>query len=234
MNKEILSIVCFVLVILFFPCQSVCNSSIKTTQHTIIIDPGHGGNDAGLRTTSGLQEKDLTLQIALLVKKILALNYTVLCTRKTDISLMAVDRTFFANNHRADLFISLHLNSTNKDNGFFFFFSSPRNGRTREKDTSLLWRWQPLQHSKESKLAATIFLETFSTHKTQKKFQIGVAPLLILEGLNMPSLVIEPLSIRVVPESIIEQNKILEQYAQLIAQSIDEFFKRKKLASKPE
>lgn len=80
---------------------------------TIIIDAGHGGKDPGAVGPSGIYEKDLTLDIALKLKRLLEHdgNFNVLLTREDDVFIPLEERTAFANRHNGDLFISIHVNS---------------------------------------------------------------------------------------------------------------------------
>ena len=79
----------------------------------ICIDAGHGGSDPG---ACGLQsrEKDIVLKLALKVGKLIEQAYPeikVVYTRKTDVLIDLSQRGQIANNHHADLFISIHINS---------------------------------------------------------------------------------------------------------------------------
>jgi len=80
---------------------------------TIIIDPGHGGSDPGCLDPAGPKEKDLTLDIALKLKAILEAesDLSVVLTRETDIFVPLEARTIVANQRKADLFISIHVNA---------------------------------------------------------------------------------------------------------------------------
>ena len=83
----------------------------------IVIDAGHGGHDSGAIGPSGLQEKDVTLDIALkLAKKLKASGYEVFLTRSDDRFVKLEDRTRFANKVRGDLFISIHCNASPNKN----------------------------------------------------------------------------------------------------------------------
>ncbi|MBN2298318.1 MAG: N-acetylmuramoyl-L-alanine amidase [Deltaproteobacteria bacterium] len=78
----------------------------------IVIDPGHGGKDPGALSPSGIKEKDITLTIGkLLAKRLRQEGFEVYLTRETDKFLTLEERTTFANRKKADLFISLHVNS---------------------------------------------------------------------------------------------------------------------------
>jgi len=80
---------------------------------TIILDPGHGGADPGCIDAAGLKEKEFTLDIALKLKAILEseTDLAVLMTRQTDIYVPLETRTVVANERKADLFVSIHVNA---------------------------------------------------------------------------------------------------------------------------
>ncbi len=84
----------------------------------VVIDPGHGGDDPGAIGPSGLKEKDVTLDIAKRLKKILEERYNlvVFLTRETDRYISLKERTAFANRKGADVFISIHINASRKRN----------------------------------------------------------------------------------------------------------------------
>lgn len=79
---------------------------------TIVLDAGHGGQDIGTVGAGGTKEKDLTLQMARRVKSAIEsrLGLRVLLTRDGDDDVTLDRRTEFANNNKADLFVSLHAN----------------------------------------------------------------------------------------------------------------------------
>lgn len=81
---------------------------------TIVIDPGHGGEDSGTVAADGLQEKEITLQYALALRDALLKtdpDLEVILTRDSDRTLRLEERTQTANGAAADLFISIHFNS---------------------------------------------------------------------------------------------------------------------------
>ncbi len=81
---------------------------------TIVIDPGHGGEDAGARGPGGTLEKDVTLTVARRLQAALEsrLGVRVVLTRKGDESVRLDERAARANNHKADVFVSLHANAS--------------------------------------------------------------------------------------------------------------------------
>lgn len=92
---------------------------IQLTVNKIVIDAGHGGHDPGAIGYQGLKEKDVVLDIALKLGKILNENFPqidVIYTRKEDVYLTLEERTKIANENKADVFISIHANaSKNRD-----------------------------------------------------------------------------------------------------------------------
>src|SRR5262249_36754610 len=110
-------------------------SALPTEEkHVVVIDPGHGGIDAGTSGVNGLLEKDLVLDEALrLGRELVRAGYTVHLTRDSDVYIPLTDRTRIARSWHADLFISLHADS-NPDpnvNGLSIYTLSER-GSDRE------------------------------------------------------------------------------------------------------
>lgn len=83
----------------------------------IVIDPGHGGKDAGAVGHKGYREKIVVLQLSKKLRDILLKRgYTVYMTRNSDNFVELRQRTHFANMKKADLFLSIHANSVPKKN----------------------------------------------------------------------------------------------------------------------
>lgn len=80
----------------------------------IVIDPGHGGEDYGAVGFGGLLEKDVVLDVALELERLLRdeLQAIVRLTRRSDVFVPLAERTNLANDFEADLFISLHTNAS--------------------------------------------------------------------------------------------------------------------------
>ncbi len=79
----------------------------------VMIDPGHGGYDPGTSSESGMKEKDLALEIAKRLQRALeARGMRAEMTRSTDVFIPLSERTRLANRAGADLFVSIHLNSS--------------------------------------------------------------------------------------------------------------------------
>ena len=86
------------------------DSALNPTFATVVIDPGHGGNDEGARS-HGLKEKDLTLDVALRVEKLLGtFNLPTVLTRRDDTYVPLSERAAIANKIDNAIFLSLHFN----------------------------------------------------------------------------------------------------------------------------
>ncbi len=85
---------------------------------TVVLDPGHGGHDSGAVSLDGrLKEKDVVLDVALRLEKRINGEYPdvkVICTRRSDEFIPLDKRADIANKNKADLFISVHVNSVPK------------------------------------------------------------------------------------------------------------------------
>ena len=91
--------------------RPINREAIPLAIKTIVIDPGHGG-EPGAIAASGLAEKDVTLDIALRLRRLLKdAPFEVLLTRESDRRLSLDKRVAFANENKADLFLSIHVNS---------------------------------------------------------------------------------------------------------------------------
>ncbi|MGZ8937956.1 MAG: N-acetylmuramoyl-L-alanine amidase family protein [Limisphaerales bacterium] len=105
--------------------------SIPKPVRLLVLDPGHGGSDPGSLTTDKTYEKDLTLDWALRVEKILAgTSWKVILTRRDDLDHTLMERVAIADRLNADIFISLHFNSLEKsgardENGIETFCLTP-------------------------------------------------------------------------------------------------------------
>lgn len=88
-------------------------SLAANSKYTLVIDAGHGGRDSGAMGAVS-KEKDLTLRYALAFGSIVERNckdVKVVYTRKSDVYLTLNERAVIANRHKADLFVSVHINS---------------------------------------------------------------------------------------------------------------------------
>jgi len=110
LNQITLLLFCLV----FLNLSYAQNGKDQEKKSIVIIDPGHGGKDAGATTRNGIKEKDIALGIA---SKIVLLNNTLFenplvlfLTRYTDTLISLGDRTQLTKRLKADIFISIHCN----------------------------------------------------------------------------------------------------------------------------
>ena len=120
------------------PVAPVERQQKKSINKTIVIDPGHGGEDAGAVGPSRRYEKVINFNVSKNLYSILKQRgYKVYLTRTNDTFIKVMNRTVLANEKNADLFISIHTNSVPKEKanevtGIETFFLSPaRNERAK-------------------------------------------------------------------------------------------------------
>lgn len=125
--------------VLFIHALDVCKNIIPLlelstpgpkTGRVIVLDPGHGGKNTGARNVAnGMFEKYFTLDLALRLKPLLeARGWTVHLTRTNDVEVSLADRVTFAEEKRADLFLSLHFNSaypSERESGLETYCTTP-------------------------------------------------------------------------------------------------------------
>ncbi len=223
MTKEISRLLFIAaLLTILFPCMADA-LTIKTTRKVVVLDPGHGGKDTGILSTTGILEKQIVLKLAQMTAELLNDRYHPLLTRTTDTRLSAMDRTAFANQNKADLFLSLHLHAK-KNTSFFFYFGTPD---TLPATNTTKWKTQGLAHQHKSKQAAALFAKIFQNLNTETKPHSGPAPVIPLEGLQMTAILAELFTISDIPGTAVEQQDFLTPYAQLLARCIEAYFENK-------
>jgi len=182
----------------------------------IVIDPGHGGHDTGTIGPTGLMEKDLCLDIALRLGKIIKQHLPgaqVIYTREDDTFVPLEDRTGIANQAKADLFISIHANSSHdhKARGvetYYLNFSASEDAMevaSRENALSqgsihelqdLIKKIARNEKIEESRELATDIQDALAqrlqvvTHSLKNR-GVRKAPFVVLIGANMPSVLSE-------------------------------------------
>jgi N-acetylmuramoyl-L-alanine amidase len=207
----------------------------------IVIDPGHGGHDTGTIGPNGLEEKDLVLEVGRRLGKLLEsrLGAEVVYTRKNDTFIPLETRTAIANQQRADLFVSIHANSSQDDTArgvetyYLNFTSSPealdvaaRENAVSEKSIyelqDLVKKIALKEKIEESREFAGDVQESLHSGLAAKSPGIrnrGVkkAPFIVLIGANMPSILAE---ISFVSNPGDEKRLETSEYRQRIAESL--------------
>ncbi len=183
--------------------------------HTIVIDPGHGGEDPGAIGPAGLMEKDITLKIARLLYHRLMdeEGLDVILTRDADVTLSLKQRVEYAQEHGADLLISIHLNTIPNDPMTIvetYYFGPPsdpqslqvaqtenRHSEYAVGDFSELIAQigNTLKQQESRKLASHIQRSVYRTlHRSNRQLidaGIKTAPFVVLLGAEIPSVLAE-------------------------------------------
>ena len=177
----------------------------------IVLDPGHGGSEAGAEGPDVL-EKDLTLDISRKCAEVLGKDgIKVLLTRESDVTVPLVARTAFANKNQADIFISIHLNSSpsSKAHGTEIYYhsteatdqwakrlaerenSSPAPTETKEGIDLVLWDLAQESYIRQSARLAEIVQLKFNDLLSTKNRGVHQAPFRVLQGAQMPAVLVE-------------------------------------------
>jgi N-acetylmuramoyl-L-alanine amidase len=180
--------------------------------HTIAIDPGHGGEDDGVKSADGAKEKELTLAIARRAKAAIEsrLGLRVLLTRDDDRNVPIDERTAMANNNKADLFISIHANGSRRPTttGAAVFCAAfdkdaaqtaagagadrlPTFGGGSRDIELVPWDLAQTRHLDRSAAFADLLEQMFRGRVPLASRSIDRAPLRVLESANMPAVLVE-------------------------------------------
>jgi len=181
----------------------------------VVLDPGHGGQDHGTTGTKGLREKDLVLDVALRLAKLVReeMGSEVVLTREDDTFIPLEERTAIANRHRADLFLSIHANSSPYKlaygpETFFLNFTTSRESMDvamRENATAQrsvgelqdIVRKITLKDKRDesedfaSKIQSALFATQRRAGIKARNRGVKSAPFVVLVGAEMPSVLVE-------------------------------------------
>jgi N-acetylmuramoyl-L-alanine amidase len=181
----------------------------------IVVDAGHGGHDTGTVGPNGLQEKDLVLDVSLRLGKLLEkkLGAEVVYTRDDDTFIPLETRTAIANKEQADLFISVHANSSSDASArgvetYYLNFTSSRDAlETAARENAVSEKSihelqdlvkkialkEKIQESRE--FAADVQKSLYSGLNARnpglRNRGVKKAPFIVLIGANMPSILAE-------------------------------------------
>jgi N-acetylmuramoyl-L-alanine amidase len=181
----------------------------------VVLDAGHGGHDPGTHSKSGMLEKDLVLDVTNRLAELLRtrLGTEVIQTRTDDTFLSLEERTRLANEAKADLFLSIHANSSPVKTvagieTFYLNFSAGRDDldlATRENATSQrsiadlrdvvskIALRAKVDESREFALRVQTSLQSTAVKQNKESKDRGVkrAPFVVLIGADMPSVLAE-------------------------------------------
>jgi N-acetylmuramoyl-L-alanine amidase len=215
---------------------------------TIVIDPGHGGAEDGAKGAKGTLEKAVTLATARRLKGVLEtrLGARVLLTRDDDRAVPLDERAAFANNNKAELFISLHANASLRRTAAgaeVFYLTLDRadeearrvaesegvampvfGGGSREIDV-ILWEMAQAQHLTRSADFARVVETHLRGAVPVSPRAIQQAPFRVLVGANMPAVLIEMGYIsNPDQESAMATAPFQARFAQAVADAVASFF----------
>ena len=189
----------------------------RDTVKTIVIDPGHGGRDPGAIGPSGVKEKDVVLDIGLRLRRMIeeGLGLRAIMTRSTDVFLPLEERAAIANRHKADFFISLHVNADPRSRAIgpetYFLSREPSDRGARasavrentvlnlegiglgeqESLKGILWDMAQTFYVRESSELAELLLNELRQMLKVSDRGIKSAPFFVLIGAAMPSVLVE-------------------------------------------
>jgi N-acetylmuramoyl-L-alanine amidase len=181
---------------------------------TVVIDAGHGGEEEGAKGPAGTLEKHVALSVSKLLKSALEarLGVRVLMTREDDRTVKRDERAAFANNNKADLFISMHANasvSRAPSGAEVFYLSldgySPEARRVAMREGAvlptvtggdrqielILWEMAQVQHIASSAAFAGFIEQALRARVRMTAGAIQQAPFSVLVGANMPAVLVE-------------------------------------------
>jgi len=181
----------------------------------IVIDPGHGGHDTGTLGPTGLEEKEVVLDVGLKLRKLLERNTgcEVVMTRSDDTFIPLEERTAIANEKGADLFISIHANASPDQSArgietyYLNFTSSPdalevaarENASSQEAVHQLqdlikkIAMTEKIEESQDfaRQVQREVYTRVTKVSGAQRDRGIKKAPFVVLIGANMPSVLAE-------------------------------------------
>jgi N-acetylmuramoyl-L-alanine amidase len=208
------------------------------TLRTVVVDPGHGGDEPCAKGEKGTLEKDVVLAVARRLKGLMEsrLGVRVLLTRDADQAVPIDERAALANSNKADLFVSLHANAAGRPDvsGAQIFYlaaaASDAAGAalsTRQtlptvgggsRDIEMIpWELAQLRCLGQSALLAGALEEQFRERVRLNPRAVQQGPFRVLAGANMPAVLVE-IGFLTNPDE--EQQLALDTYQATVAQAI--------------
>jgi N-acetylmuramoyl-L-alanine amidase len=181
---------------------------------TVVIDPGHGGDELGAQGPRGALEKEITLAVARRLRTLIEsrLGMRVFLTREDDRTISHDDRSAFANNHQADVFLSIHANAAVRPHvkgAEVYYLSVERadaEARKRAEDAAvvlpalgggtraidlILWETAQSRYLEQSAALAAAVESSLRARVEMSPRAVQQAPFRVLVGANMPATLVE-------------------------------------------
>ncbi len=211
--------------------------NIVNYQKVIVIDPGHGGYDKGAKGPAITLEKTVVFNLARIIAVELSNTYKVILTRTDDYGLDIPSRTATANHEAADLFISIHTGGSfhHQASGMtLYYFKEPLGSALTEtiellkplkSGTQIPWKKIQNRHKTTSSALAKLIRKRINEQVIFIESKVHGAPLMVLEGADMPAVVIEIGYItNPTEEKSLRDINFLSKIAKGIHNAADEFF----------
>jgi N-acetylmuramoyl-L-alanine amidase len=180
----------------------------------VVIDPGHGGDELGTQGTRGTLEKEITLSVARRLRTLIEsrLGLKVFLTREDDRTISLDERSAFANNHRADVMLSIHANfavrPSLKGAEVYYLTVERADEEARKKaDQSsttlpalgggsraidlILWETAQARYLEQSAALAGFIEQSLAARVEMSPRAVQQAPFRVLVGANMPAALVE-------------------------------------------
>ena len=181
---------------------------------TVVIDPGHGGEQTGTQGTRGTLEKDVTLSVSRRLRTLIEtrLGLKVFLTREDDRTLSPDERSAFANNHQADVFLSIHANSAVRPSlrgAEVYYLTVERADEEARKKAEegtatlpalgggsraidlILWETAQARYLEQSAALAGYIEQALANRVEMSPRAVQQAPFRVLVGANMPAALVE-------------------------------------------
>ena len=186
----------------------------STGLRTVVLDPGHGGDELGTQGTKGTLEKEITLSVARRLRTLIEsrLGLKVFLTREDDRTMSLDERSAFANNHRADVFLSIHANSavrpSIKGAEVYYLTVERADAEARKKADEnattlpalgggnraidlILWETAQARYLEQSATLAGFIERALRPRVEMSPRAVQQAPFRVLVGANMPAALVE-------------------------------------------
>lgn len=193
----------------------------------VMIDPGHGGEDLGVRSTKHILEKNITLKIARAIVKRLSRDDRIeaALVRQDDRSMDWLGRLEYANSGRGDLYIGVHTDGggSPRSNPMRVYIHKSADVGAQEGKTA--WNALNNKYGEDNRtLAEAVALKLDAFNGAARGVKMIENGRLLLGGLAMPAVIIEPVDLSNPEDEIrLEDEKYLEDMAAAIAQAIMEY-----------
>lgn len=205
----------------------------------IVLDPGHGGGDNGVKGRDGTLEKTITLTLARMIARELKTRHKVVLTRTDDYSIDIPSRSALANHLKADIFLSLHTGGSflpQTGGTYLFYFKNPSEpassleitapGAPEGAGHTIPWNKLQERHSESSKRLAETIKSRLIEQIASFEYKVGPAPLLVLSGVDTPAVLIELGHLtNPAEEKKLSDPAVLSDFSSTISRAIMDFFR---------